>query len=409
MPLVSPSTEDARQANGPDWDYQPDYPSIMRTAHAMMQRRNYQALFEAAMELEGGAIVEIGPSRGASTIFLALAAKHNPAIERVISIDAFKGSASLKSFDDVETNVEELRSNLACFDCADEVTIMVADQEDWGLIDRSPISFLFIDADGRLDRDFSRYYNRLAPHATVFIDDCELMLNVHAKGRNIRDRTGYTDDPVVDAGAFLERPAPLGKEYLTKCFVEYLVSRGFLTQEDCFGKTLKLKKADPDPVFSDEDATNMTLIHEGMRRRLLAVRADTMRIARKLEPVLMEVLERTHGKEVVVLSSIKRGGKVLYYPIYGVSRDGRRAGETPCRPRKELLGSGDGRVTMFGPSFQHLFWNAVLVRDDEGSPARGIPLPLRFKLGRTIAKVERETQEYIDNIEVRLITPQGQD
>ena len=62
---MSLSTEDARQANGPDWDYQPDYPSIMRTAHAMMQRRNYQALFEAAMELEGGAILEIGPSRGA--------------------------------------------------------------------------------------------------------------------------------------------------------------------------------------------------------------------------------------------------------------------------------------------------------------------------------------------------------
>ena len=73
---------------------------------------------------------------------LELAARRNPNVERIISIDAFCQSNTLKTFDDVEANIQDLRDNLACFGCGEKVTIVVAGQEDWDLIDQSPISML---------------------------------------------------------------------------------------------------------------------------------------------------------------------------------------------------------------------------------------------------------------------------
>ena len=140
---------------------EPDFKKIIREAKGLMSEEDYRELYHEAIKIGKGTIVEIGPARGAGTIVLGLAARQNSDIEHIITIDSFQNSRSIKSFDNIEENIEDLRNNLAAFDCGEKVTIMVAGHEDWELIRECPITMLVIDADGALDRDFSNYYNLL--------------------------------------------------------------------------------------------------------------------------------------------------------------------------------------------------------------------------------------------------------
>ena len=95
----------------------PDFEKIISDTDANMFLKNYQDLYQEALLLKPGIILEIGPARGTGTIVLGLAAKQNPIIEKIITFDAFQNSRALKSFDNVEENISDLRNNLKKFDC----------------------------------------------------------------------------------------------------------------------------------------------------------------------------------------------------------------------------------------------------------------------------------------------------
>lgn len=365
----------------------------------------YEDLYREALSLEKGSIVEIGPARGAGTVVLGLAAKRNSGIELVISIDAFRDSRALKSFDDVEENIAELKRNLAYFGCGDEVTIMTAGHEDWELIRSCGVAMLVIDADGSLDRDFSNYYNLLPAGATVFVDDCALTLNKYARTRNTRERTGFSDDPIEDAGPSLEKQAPLGKEYLTTCFIDYMVKEGFLEKAALRGNMLTLRKCGDARAFGDDDFTRMQSIREGMKSRLLVMRAETMAIARALEPVLRQVRDEARCSEVVAYSSIPVGDVVRYYPIYGIGTDDGRATPAPeffAKDAEDVFGD-DGEVVLFKSFGRRGKRHALLLRGRGESQGTGLPHRLNRKVKQALNDVETRTERYFDSLDLEVL------
>lgn len=382
---------------------EPDFKKIVREAKGLMSEEDYRELYHEAIKIGKGTIVEIGPARGAGTIVLGLAARQNSDIEHIITIDSFQNSRSIKSFDNIEENIEDLRNNLAAFDCGEKVTIMVAGHEDWELIRECPITMLVIDADGALDRDFSNYYNLLTPGARVFVDDCEAKLNSHVRLYYTRERTGYTDNPEEDAGGYLEKISPLGKECMTRCFIDYLIREGFLKVLSKGNKAITFKKSEPSLLFSETNLTEMQQIRERMKEELIAIRSKTMRIAGRLHPQLQEIQEKTGCEEILVMKGVPMDRDIRYYPIYGIGKDGKRASDIGRIYEKDIHKSsyGDKQVLL-------LKTRRLLKKDKYALVISGLPdqescsIPPEWKrsLVSALDAVETETQKLFKSLEL---------
>ena len=381
----------------------PDYRKIKETTRGLMEKGNYRDLYEAALALEKGAVVEIGPARGGTTVTLGLASLQNPNIERIISIDAFQNSRCLRYFDDVEKNIEELKNNLAAFGCGEKVTVMVAGQEDWTLLRQLKLSMLVIDADGALDRDFFHYYNALRPGATVFVDDCEARLNKHACLYYTRERTGPSDDVTADAGSYLDKPSPLGKQYMTRCFIDYMVREGFLEKQALRGETITLKKGPSAPEFTEKNLEEMGRIRERMKEKLLTMRRETMRIADRLRPLLREIRDAGACSDVVLLKGVPMNGDIRYYPIYGAGKDGKRAADIERIYEKEIPGQkekGLEIILLKAGRFLKKDSFALVLRGREAAAPFQLPGDQKKRLTKAVEIVERETKRYLDTVEL---------
>ncbi len=390
------------------WGNEPDFANIMSDTAAGMGLQNYRDLFREALSLKPGIVVEIGPARGAGTVILGLAGKQNPNIEKIITIDAFQNSRSLKTFDNAEENISDLRRNLEKYHCEEKVTIMIAGQEDWELIRNSQISMLVIDADGGLDRDFSNYFNLLIPEATVFVDDCELKLNSHAKSHYSRERYGYSEDPVAEAREFITKISPLGKEYITKCFIEYMIRNGFLEQTGICGKTVTLRKKADAPSFTDNDRKNMEKIRDHMKQKLLEIRRETLKIVKEAEPILSQICRYTGYEEAVLLKGelFPRTKEIRYYPICGIRNDGKSVKAVSKIFEKELEKPADPdcKCFIFRTGRKSFNKHALMLRGDENIKTRkkNLPLLMKFRLWLSIMNIEKQTARYLDTLELPL-------
>ena len=306
-------------------DAEPDFRKIKETAYGLMSTENYRNLYRNALSVTEGEIVEIGPARGASTIALALASKRNPNIKQIISIDTFRESWSLKTWDNIEENIQDLKDHLSAFECCDLVHIMIAGHEDIGVVEKFPISMMFIDADGSLDRDFTKYYHMLLPGALVVVDDCKGILNSYAKSRNTRERTGFTDNMLEDAEDFLDRPAPLGKEYITFGFIRYLICKEYFNAISCTGNTITLQKTETHADILQEDKLGMQSIRQQMKDELIEIRRKTMEFVQPVEAALSIIRRRAQTDSVILMKREFIKDKGRYYPIYGINASGKKA------------------------------------------------------------------------------------
>lgn len=93
------------------------YKAIIETASGQMLFEEYRDLYEAALSAQKGSVLELGSARGGATVVLGLAAKHNQNIERIVTVDTFRNSRSLRSMENIGENIRELRNNLDRFDC----------------------------------------------------------------------------------------------------------------------------------------------------------------------------------------------------------------------------------------------------------------------------------------------------
>jgi hypothetical protein len=149
------------------------FAEIRTRCNGMLDPDIYLRLYELAAAC-GGAIVEVGAAHGAGTVALALGLKESGLNGRIYSFEKMTGGSRDRfgSFDD---NLSIIRNNLTNYGVEDRVELLVGGVEK--LHDKvptdAPIELLVLDADGWIDRDFSLFFDRMSPNATIVIDDCE--------------------------------------------------------------------------------------------------------------------------------------------------------------------------------------------------------------------------------------------
>lgn len=192
---------------------------VKATAGGMLSIDVYRRVYERARAFEGGAIVEIGTALGAATIVLALGAKASGKPFHVYTADPFAGRYSSRSkFGSPEENIAHVRQQLQAYGVADVVTLVVGTSQDLvSAHDPNDIGFLFLDADGRIDRDLSVLASRLRTGAAMVVDD-------------------------VDAGAYLSQSADGSyyvdlKHHITGLLLGRMKKRGILAVQEMAGNT----------------------------------------------------------------------------------------------------------------------------------------------------------------------------
>lgn len=201
----------------------------------------YKEIYCSSFRAEEGNMIDIGPAQGGSSIALGLGIQKSGKESKVFSIEKCKDSSALASWDDQELNVRVLKDNLRLFGVEDTNILLIGDVKDVysHVPSDQPLSLLFIDADGALDRDFKLFYNRLIDGAEIIIDDYLDIINRFAKERYLRwDTEEQMEEYVRSKGVKQFRDlCPLGKEYTVFRFVNYFLECGLLEKRKVLGPT----------------------------------------------------------------------------------------------------------------------------------------------------------------------------
>ncbi|MDJ0533867.1 MAG: hypothetical protein QNJ70_15485 [Xenococcaceae cyanobacterium MO_207.B15] len=222
--------------------YQNKFLKIKKITCGYLSPAVYKEIYNYSIKSEPGIMIDIGPAQGGSSISLGLGIRdsnksHN---SKVYSIEKGVGSRALQSRNDLDLNSKTLSTNLNKYNLSDINIILMGDVKDvYQDVDQSqPISLMFIDADGALDRDFKLFYNRLLPNASIIIDDYINKINNLAKNGYLRWNQSQLDEYIEQKGAehFIDL-CPLGKEYTTYQFLEYFINKGLIKKSKVIGTT----------------------------------------------------------------------------------------------------------------------------------------------------------------------------
>jgi len=149
-----------------------DARAIRNFCNGMLPVRTYERIYRNALAAPPGDIVEVGTAHGAATVCLALALKDSGRPGKVHTFEKIIGG-SREAFGGIDENTRIIRRNLDRFGVADRVELIIGDVRDEApeMTGRLNIGALFLDADGRLERDFGLFFDRLTVGGLVIIDD----------------------------------------------------------------------------------------------------------------------------------------------------------------------------------------------------------------------------------------------
>lgn len=156
-----------------------DFAEIKRSCDGMMRPDVYESIHDAALTAPNGLFVEIGTAHGASTVCIGLAAQERGM--KVQTFDSFRAGGRA-NYGDASENERIARGNIARYGLAETVTVQKCDVSDVPAYIDELVSLLMLDCDGRIDRDLSALFDRLAPGATIIIDDCAHRSRVRDNG-----------------------------------------------------------------------------------------------------------------------------------------------------------------------------------------------------------------------------------
>lgn len=202
----------------------------------------YSAIYECACSAREGYMIDIGPAQGGSSISLCLGIQDSKKKQsKVFSIEKGRGSSALVNRTDMHENFSILQHNILEFGLSNYSTILMGDVSDvhTQINTDMPLSLIFIDADGALDRDFNLFYNRLKPNAPIIIDDYVDEINRLAREKYLLWKTRDELDAYLsgkDAQHFYQ-VCPLGKEYTTYRFINYFIDQGLMVQDKIIDNT----------------------------------------------------------------------------------------------------------------------------------------------------------------------------
>lgn len=175
----------------------PNFKKIAIQCDGMLSPAIYQHIYETALISEGGLMVEVGTAHGAATVALALGLRDSGRSGRVVTFGRGRS--------------EIVKRNLRDFGVEHLVEVVTGDVGETAsaVLPDAKISVLMLDADGRIDRDFVEFFNRVVPHGTIIIDDCVDVVQLH--------RTGFSSMG-IDA-----------KMRLTYLLLSYFKSKGIIS------------------------------------------------------------------------------------------------------------------------------------------------------------------------------------
>jgi len=198
-----------------------DFKSIKQNANGMLPVATYEKIYSYAKNSQGD-IVEVGTAHGAATICMASAIE--PGSGKVYTFEKIFGG-SREKYGSVDDNIKIIKFNYEKFGVSDRIEQFIGDVviEADKIKDLSSFSMLMLDADGRIDRDFVLFYDRLKPGGYIIIDDCDDRIKVKLKSGIM----------LVDQ-----------KHKLTHLFIKKLEALGFLEEVEIAGNTYFGRKPD---------------------------------------------------------------------------------------------------------------------------------------------------------------------
>jgi hypothetical protein len=167
---------------------------VKTKCNGMLPVAAYAKLYDTALKSPEGSFIEVGAAHAAATVCLARALKDRGTPGKVYSFEKIVGG-SREHFGNVEANMQIIRRNLAFFSVDDRVEMIFGDVKTHHdqLPENATFGMLVIDADGRIDREFRLFYDRLLPGSHVVIDDARDVVRVKRLGRSGMGQRVFVD------------------------------------------------------------------------------------------------------------------------------------------------------------------------------------------------------------------------
>ncbi|WP_323816584.1 class I SAM-dependent methyltransferase [Cellvibrio sp. NN19] len=155
---------------------------IRCVCNGMMSPKAYRKIFQICQALDSGGVLELGTAGGASIISAALGLKANGRNLNAISVDKFSGG-SWGDVSDSGVNYCTVLNRLSIFGVQDNVTLVKSslDANKNYVSKLDSVSFLVIDADGKIHRDLFNLMNCCIDETLVLIDDYDELVRVNLK------------------------------------------------------------------------------------------------------------------------------------------------------------------------------------------------------------------------------------
>jgi predicted O-methyltransferase YrrM len=159
-----------------------DFAEIKASCNGMMRVEAYAELHAQAVAGPEGIAVEIGTGHGAGAVTMALAGRD------VWTIDRMEGGSRAR-YGNKARNLDIFWKAIEANGVASRVHLLDGDAGSVASqVPAGPIGVLFIDCDGRIDRDLMRFAPSMQPGAPIIIDDCADKVRLRRKGE------GYSID-----------------------------------------------------------------------------------------------------------------------------------------------------------------------------------------------------------------------
>lgn len=156
--------------------------ALVKSANGMLPFDVYKELFFCGQNYGHGGILEIGTAHAAATIAMGLGAKSSGRSFHIHTIDPLGGRFSSRSaYGDVSTNLEIVNRNLNKAGISDNVSFFNGTSTEFYVLGKTPetLTLVMLDADGRIDRDFLFFYQKMPSGSMLVIDDVDDAIAFH--------------------------------------------------------------------------------------------------------------------------------------------------------------------------------------------------------------------------------------
>lgn len=154
----------------------PRFYKLRKKTNGMLLPVVYKTLYDLCYELPDLDVVEVGGATGAGSISLAWAMRDAKKRSNLIVVEKCEGGTRTDIGGYTE-NLELIQEHFAAFNAREKIVLFPHEltfengAEVLSLIQTPQIAAFIHDADGRLDRDFYLFWERLQPGGLIVVDD----------------------------------------------------------------------------------------------------------------------------------------------------------------------------------------------------------------------------------------------